>query len=221
MTPRRLIFTTLYGISMGLLEAAVVVYLRLLFYPDGFRFPLVPLPDTVLAVETVREAATLLMLWAVAALAGRTGWERFAFFAYLFGVWDILYYAGLAVWLGWPGSLMEWDILFLIPRIWAGPVLAPVIISASLIAAALVILRFESRRVRIHLDLFDWSGLGLSLALLLWAFMANHDIVAAGRTPEQFPWGVFLAGTGTAWGVLAKVVLRNPRGRLPRRYGLK
>jgi len=221
MTPRRLIFTTLFGIAMGLLEAAVVVYLRRLFYPGGFAFPLVTLPADVMGVETMREAATLVMLWAVAALSGRTGWERFAFFAWLFGLWDVAYYAGLAAWLHWPPSLMTWDILFLLPLIWAGPVLAPVIVALSLMGASLVVLSFEARRIRIHLGAADYVALGASLALLLAAFMANHRTVAAGLTPGRFPWVMFLAGVALAWGVLLKVVVMNPRSRLARRYGLK
>src|SRR5688572_22491045 len=140
VTARRLLFMTFFGIAMGFLEAAVVVYLRLLYYPDGFDFPLIQLPWSVAVVELAREGATLVMLASVAILAGRTNWERFAWFAYLFGVWDIIYYVGLKMMLNWPDSLFTWDILFLLPLIWVGPVLAPLLISAALVTAALVVL---------------------------------------------------------------------------------
>jgi hypothetical protein len=206
---------------MGFLEAAVVVYLRLLYYPGGFDFPLITLPWSVAVVELGREMATLIMLASVAMVAGRTGWERFAWFAYLFGVWDIVYYLGLKLMLNWPDSLLTWDILFLVPLIWVGPVLAPLLISAALVAAALVILYHEGRRIRIHLVGLDWPLLVLALGLCLYSFMINHARIHAGGLPERFPWPFFLSGTFLGVGVLLKAVLLNPRGRLPRRYGLK
>jgi hypothetical protein len=51
-----------FAIGMGFLEAAVVVYLRLHFYPRGFAFPLAQMPAHVVAVEGAREVATLVML---------------------------------------------------------------------------------------------------------------------------------------------------------------
>jgi hypothetical protein len=45
---------------------------------------------------------------------------------FVFGIWDLFYYVWLKVCLGWPSSLLTWDVLFLIPVPWVGPVLAPV-----------------------------------------------------------------------------------------------
>lgn len=222
MTARRLLFVTCFGIAMGILEAAVVVYLRLLYYPDGgFEFPLPRFSLSVALVELAREMATLVMLASVAILTGRTGWERFAWFAYLFGVWDIVYYVGLKLMLNWPDSVFTWDILFLLPLIWVGPVLAPLLISAALVTAALVILHHEGRRIRIHLVGPDWPLLLVALGLCLYSFMANHASISNGGLPGSFPWPVFLLGLGLGLGVLLKALLMNPRGRLPRRYGLK
>jgi hypothetical protein len=50
-----------------------------------------------------------------------------------FGVWDIFYYVFLKVLTGWPHSLMDWDILFLLPLPWWGPVIAPVSIAVLMI----------------------------------------------------------------------------------------
>ena len=47
----------------------------------------------------------------------------------VFGAWDLSFYATLRVLTGWPASLMTWDLLFLIPVPWVGPVLAPSIVS--------------------------------------------------------------------------------------------
>jgi hypothetical protein len=43
---------------MAYLESAVVVYLRALYYPRGFTFPLAPMPPGMVAIEMGREAAT-------------------------------------------------------------------------------------------------------------------------------------------------------------------
>ncbi len=110
---------------MGFLEAIVVVYVRELYYPDGFNFPLKPMPGWLIAVELVRELCTLLMLGGCG-LDFRQEYlfQRLAVFLFIFGVWDIFYYIGLKIFLNWPESLFTWDILFLIPITWIGPVLA-------------------------------------------------------------------------------------------------
>ena len=48
---RRTPWISLYAVSMGFLEAAVVVYLRELYYPDGFRFPILMLPAPIAVVD--------------------------------------------------------------------------------------------------------------------------------------------------------------------------
>ncbi len=122
-----------FGIAMGFFEAVVVVYLRQLFYPGGFAFPLRPLPPGLLSIESLREISTLVMLIAVSILAGSGFLSRFSFFLIIFGVWDIFYYVWLKVLVNWPSTLLDWDVLFLIPVIWIGPVLAPVICSVTMI----------------------------------------------------------------------------------------
>ncbi len=215
MIRRRLLPAVLYGLAMGYLEAAVVVYLRRLYYPAGFEFPLVAPPVGVALVELGRELATLVMLWAVAALAGRSGRERFAWFAFLFGVWDLVYYVTLRLVLGWPASLLTWDVLFMVPLLWTGPVLAPLLVSVSLVVTALLMLRQEARRVRVELVAIDRVVLGVALALCLYAFMANHGAVFAGRLPGPFPWPAFGLALLLAVGVVLKALRWNPRSRLP------
>ena len=126
----------LYAVAMGYLEAAVVVYLRAIYYPEGFSFPLNPMDPGILGVEIGREAATVVMIFAVAWAAARSGWQTLIGFALVFGVWDIAYYAGLKILLGWPASLSELDVLFLIPTVWVGPVWAPSLIALPMAAAA-------------------------------------------------------------------------------------
>ena len=130
---KKIIWITIFSIAMAFVEAAVVVYLRAIYYPEGFAFPLTPRTDTIIGVELLREFATILMLLSIAVLTGRRGWERFAYFLFCFGIWDIFYYIWLKLLLDWPSSIFEWDILFLIPLPWIGPVIAPVFLSMLMI----------------------------------------------------------------------------------------
>src|SRR4030095_13106258 len=130
---KTLLFLLLFSTAMGFLEAAVVIYLRKLYYPGGFDFPLVVIPRDVAVVELFREGATLIMLLAVGFLTGKTTAQRFCYFLFCFATWDIFYYVFLKVFLGWPESLLTWDILFLLPVPWVGPVLAPCLSSLTMI----------------------------------------------------------------------------------------
>src|ERR1043165_7307459 len=137
---RSLLWLTLFSIAMGFLESSVVIYLRALFYPHGFEFPLVLMPNYMAAVELLREAATIIMLASIGIIAGRNTAQRFAFFVYSFAVWDIFYYLFLKLTLGWPPALLTWDILFLIPMLWVGPGITPCIVSLTMILLTLIII---------------------------------------------------------------------------------
>jgi len=69
---KKLWYLFIFALAMGYLESAVVVYLRQLFYPDGFTFPIKQIGTDHAFVELGREAATVLMLLAVAFIAERT-----------------------------------------------------------------------------------------------------------------------------------------------------
>jgi len=140
-----LFIVVVFSIAFGYIEAAVVVYLRQIFHPDGFTFPMTvfgasPLFKRFLLTEIGREAATIVLIFTGAWLSGHNLQQRFAYFMIIFAVWDIFYYVWLKVLLDWPASIMDWDILFLIPVTWASPVLYPVLISITLIGFAIVIL---------------------------------------------------------------------------------
>jgi hypothetical protein len=59
---KTLVVVTFFSIAMGLLESAVVVYLREIYFPDGFNFPLNPIHGKIFTIELLRELATLIML---------------------------------------------------------------------------------------------------------------------------------------------------------------
>jgi hypothetical protein len=225
-----------YAIAMALLEAAVVVYLRALYYPHGFGFPLTPVDHDLGVVEVAREAATMLMLLAPAALVARSSLTRFAWFCFAFGVWDIFYYVWLKVFLDWPATLVDWDILFLIPVPWMGPVLAPCIISIGLITLAVILLRSRERSSTFKLARRHWALLLGGGAIMIFSFMLDYlghlsskgalstawsigpgsaDTFASATdyVPAHFPWWLFLAGCAAAAFALFELVRS---GRTPR-----
>lgn len=145
----------LYATAMGWLEAVVVVYLRALLgivpgasYPGGAEtIRRMAERSWMIPAEQTREAATIVMLAAVAWLAGRARHSRFGAFLVSFGIWDIAYYAALRVMIGWPPALTTMDLLFLIPqhRWWYQPVIVPVAISTVMIAWGLFLFRRDFR----------------------------------------------------------------------------
>jgi hypothetical protein len=204
-----------FGTAFGYLEAAVVSYLRILheparlhFYPDrqpAELFPLLTLEQVgaagleqrkTLSVEIGREAATMVMLAAIAwALAGNSR-QWAAAFAIVFGIWDIVFYAGLKVLLGWPASLFTWDILFLIPVPWVGPVIAPVLVSAAMITAGIWCLWREAAGRPLRIGLWNTAGVLLGALVIVLSFTLDYGNIMAGGLPDAFHWGVFGLGMG-------------------------
>ncbi len=135
-----------FSIAFGFVEAAVVYYLRhLLASPATYRVApggvLVNLgaitfvrsihsflPVAVERVEMVRESATMVMLVAVAVLAGHRSRQRWGAFLVAFSTWDLSYYLFLRIIDGWPTSLFTRDVFFLLPVPSVGPVVTPVVI---------------------------------------------------------------------------------------------
>jgi hypothetical protein len=189
-----------FGVAMGYLEAAVVVYLRaaLEIVPSA-----VPAHDpetfgTFEAVEIARELATFVMISAVGWLAGRRPLERLAWAAVVFGAWDIVYYLGLRLAIGWPPSLETWDVLFLVPAPWVGPVWAPVVVSVALVGSGLA----AARRLRAGRPivvspvraLAGLAGGGLVVA----SFLVDTNRVMAGDFAAWTAWPAFWAGMALA-----------------------
>jgi hypothetical protein len=201
---RRTAWLIAFAVAMAYVESAVVVYLRAIYYPQGFSFPLVLMPPDIVVIEMGREAATLVMLLGVAMVTGRDRWDRIALFCIAFGAWDIAYYFWLWVFLRWPPSLLTWDVLFLIPVPWIGPVVAPVIVSVVMIVGGLGL---SGRRA-------DGRAAGLSPglqalalaggALVLGSFMLDFQVVLRQMEPLPFRWGLF--ATGVALAVVALVL---------------
>ncbi len=173
-TLKTLIWLTIFSIAMGYLESSVVVYLRTIIYPNGFSFPLAPFEPRLAVTEIIREAATIIMLLGAGIVAGKTFSERFAWFIYCFAVWDIFYYVFLEVLIHWPESLMTWDILFLIPATWVGPVITPIIVSITMISLTLVIV-FHSDKVNTRILPKEWAFLIIGSIVLILAFIWDYS----------------------------------------------
>jgi hypothetical protein len=201
------------AIAFGYIEAAVVVYLRQIFHPAGFNFPLAAflLADdsrNLLFVEVGREAATLTLIFAAAILSGQNRHQRLAYFLTIFAVWDIFYYVWLKVILGWPASIMDWDILFLIPTSWAGPVLAPMLVSLTMLVLAAMILYRDCLGKPIKTSVWDWLGFSLAGLLVVASFCIAGRYITQPDYASHFPWPLFLAGLVLPLALFAKCLYR-------------
>lgn len=226
-----LFFVSIFSIAMGFLESAVVIYLRELYFPLGFQFPIAPIEQEVASVELCRELATMIMLVGVGFMAGRNFISRFAWFLFSFAVWDIFYYVFLKLFLNWPESLLTDDILFLIPVMWNGPVISPVIVALLMILLASLLLKFDSEEKKLKFSRLEWLIFTLgSLVLIIafawdfgkfviknysfskiWIWPSNNVLtdIAPQYIPESFNWGMYLVGIGIIGGGIFFVWNRN------------
>jgi hypothetical protein len=188
-----------FAMAMAWVESAVVFYLRSMM--DRIE-PYQPNPLPVIggfaSVELPRELATLVMLFAIGMLAGRTWRARFGYAVIAFGVWDIFYYVFLKMICDWPHSLLDWDILFLLPLPWWGPVLAPILISLLMILWGTFASQFEGvstlEQSFWHVWLLNFAGVVLALYVFMAdSIAATHHGLDAIRTtlPEGFNWPLF------------------------------
>ncbi len=187
------------AIAFGYIEAAVVVYLRQIFHSAGFVFPLTSFPLTaesnrILVVEVGREAATIILISAASFIAGQNRRQRLAFFMIIFAVWDIFYYVWLKVILDWPASIMDWDVLFLIPCPWAGPVLAPVLVSLTMLAFATLIFYRDCLGRPIMVSRRNWLGFLLSSFIVVVSFCIAGQYMQSSDYAGHFSWPLFSIG---------------------------
>lgn len=211
-----LFWITLFSIAMGLFECIVVIYLRKIYYPEGFDFPLKMMDSGTIGIELLRESATLIMLAAIGIITGRTKIEKFGWFLYAFAIWDIFYYIFLKLLIGWPQSMLSWDILFLIPVTWIGPVLAPVINSITMIVLAWLILGKTKISTSIIISTVEWVLLIIGSVIVIISYTIDYIQFMIGKfdfsefidpvmsqkvtelacsyIPIHFPWGIYGLG---------------------------
>lgn len=190
-----------YALAMAWVESAVVHYLRT--HTDRIQpYQANPLPSAFNfgQVELVREAATLLMLVLVGWLAGKRSRSKFGYALLAFGIWDLGYYIFLHWMNGWPGSLAEWDILFLLPLPWWGPVWAPMAISALMVGLGTLLTQFPLPDILPPGERNTWILAGVGVCVALYTFMAEAiEVLPSGESavrsmlPSSFQWPLFLA----------------------------
>jgi hypothetical protein len=218
------VWVAIFAVAFAWVESAVVVYLRKIYFDGVFSFPLVVVweegkhvIDPLVRIEFGREIATIIMLVAIGWVAGRTKFQRFCLFVIAFGIWDIFYYIWLYVMVGWPETLMTWDLLFYVPLPWVGPVLTPVLIAAAMVGAGLLIIRYEDKGYVIR---WRWYDVAVEIAcglLIIVAFcwdwknilQVPGDITRTG-IPNPFAWWLYAPAflfSLVYFGIRLKVVL--------------
>ena len=225
-----LLWTGIFAAAMAFLESSVVVYLRALYYPEGFVFPLKMMDERILVTEIIREAATIVMLFTIGVIAVKNWLSRFAIFIYCFAIWDIFYYIYLVLLLGWPSSFFTWDLLFLIPVTWVGPVLAPVINSITMILLVVLILKYKSKDETFRVNFYEWILLITGSLIVIFAytqpyvnyilqefsfsqvvhFQGNQDLMkyAAAFIPVKFNWIIFSLGQLLFFRAIYQMIMR-------------
>jgi hypothetical protein len=202
-----------FGLSFGFVEAAVVIDLRTVYEPlqQGLHpgtpadalFPAVTLDELrrvsprglwLLKVELVRELATMVMLAALGLAVGGRPVRRFAAFVAAFGIWDLAFYLWLRLLIGWPATVWTWDLLFLFPVPWSGPVLAPMIVAVTMTVAGLHAIARDAAGRPVRPSGRGWAALAGGALLAFLAFVENSRTVMAGGVPERFGWPLLLMG---------------------------
>jgi hypothetical protein len=196
-----------FAVAMAFIEATVVVYLREII-GSGPIFPMKEIPSQLLAVEICREAATIVMLLSVAFLSFRGGAHRMGAFLLLFAIWDVFYYLWLSVMIGWPTGIADWDVLFLIPLPWVGPVWSVLLICAGMVVFAILFLR-APEDARFSPGLWGWVAGLLGSVTIIATFILEWIKIGYGTgVPVHFSFLPFLAGLGLL-GVSGWITLRK------------
>ncbi len=213
----RLFVLAAFAAAMAFVEAAVVVDLRAVL-GAGPLFPMKDLPPTLLSIEIGREAATLVMLVLAAMLAVRGGARRMGAFLFLFAAWDVLYYGWLRVAIGWPAGVEEWDILFLIPLPWVGPVWSVLVICAGMAVFGFAFLRMPEK-APFAPGLWGWVCGLVGAGVVVANYVLEWQKIDYGRSvPSDFSLGPYLAGIallgGAGWATLRNSTSHWRRDRL-------
>jgi hypothetical protein len=204
VTQRKFIPLLIFGVAMAFLEAAIVVFLRKIWGLTAL-FPIQNIfsnPDNleILRIEFGREAATLVMLIAISCALGKNAWQRMAYLLFLFGVWDIFYYVWLWALIGWPSSLVTWDILFFLPYTLVSPVYAPIAVSIVMIFSGMMIIHAQKRQVILQSTPRFWIMELLAFSLvyvsMVWEYMIGtlKKNPAASETELNYPWLMLIIG---------------------------
>jgi len=202
-----------FSIAFAYIESAVVVYLREIFHPEGFKFPfkvfnVEQVNMRLLLTEVGREAATLVLILTACWNFGQNRRQRCAYFLTIFAIWDIFYYVWLKVLIDWPASIMDYDILFLMPTIWASPTLAPVLVSVTMLIFALVILLLDAKGLRLKVTYLDWAGYITAAVIIVAGFCYTGQFHDKTDFDRHYSWLIFASGELIAISIFVYRALR-------------
>ena len=198
---KKFLWVGIFAVAIAFLEAAVVVYLRRIYGISDLILQVPPFEPQIARIELGRELATLVMLLSFGWVAGKSIQSRLGFALVAFGVWDIFYYMWLRVFIAWPITLLDPDILFLIPLPWWGPVIAPILVSLLMIIGGTMAVFRNNQGHAIRFRILEAITLLIGILAMLFAFMQDAlSILPASAglisqlKPSQFNWMVFLVG---------------------------
>lgn len=201
MQTKKLLWVGLFAIAMAYLEAAVVVYLRRVYGITDLMLSVPPFDPRIGAIEFGRELSTLVMLLSVGIVAGQNLQSRLGVAIFAFGLWDVFYYIWLRVFIGWPSSLLDPDLLFLIPLPWWGPVLSPVLIALLMVVVGVLLSLSAEIGITFHFTRINLAILLVGMLVVLYTFMADALALlpADAQTLSQvklsrFNWPVYSIG---------------------------
>ncbi len=204
---RRYLWSAILFVALAYIESAAVVYLRALYYPRGLGFSLKEMSLSIYLTEVGREAATIVVLLAASYLAEKTRTGRLFLFLYGFGIWDILYYLWLKALLNCSATLLDWDVLFLIPLHWV----APVLISMLFIAAAVTANHLAARGRSINFGLVDRVLLCSAAIVIVASFLWKTKSAMKHEVPRGYPWWLWGIGVALGLGVILTRIIRSKK----------
>jgi len=209
----KILYVFIFTAAFAYVESAVVIYLRHIYYPEGFHFPIKKHVDLLLYIEVIREFATLVIMVSISALLSKRFWQGFGFFLVIFGVWDIFFYIWLKAAVNWPASFIDPDILFLIPVPWIAPVLAPILVSLVMIGIGIDIIKIFDRGNKVKPHLTQWIMVLAGSFIILYSFMSDTGAMFYEKYPQQYNW--FMLAAGLTFYIIAHIIFRN---RILRRH---
>ena len=223
----RWLIVCVFAIAMAWVESAVVYDLRTMVNRiEPYQADPLPLVGKLGPVELVRELATMIMLLTTGMLAGKKWPQRLGYSAIAFGVWEVFYYVFLKVMCGWPHSLLDWDILFLLPLPWWGPVLAPVLIAILMIVWGTRVTQFEREPASRVTNFAAWALNFTGMMIALYVFMADTLRVADQGVPvvrkvlpSEFNWPLFFVALVLMAAPVVAPLLNLRRTRTPATSG--
>lgn len=217
MSRKQYFWLFVFGVALGFFESAVVIYLRKLYYPEGFAFPLALLPSPIGSIELLREACTIIILLSIGIVAGKNTPQRLAVFLALFAIWDLTYYLFLKIFLDWPSSWMTWDILFLIPVPWVGPVIMPCLLSVLMLVFAAILL-WRNQNMARPIQWTEWGLLTVGSLVVIgswtWDFLVfasdmGTETAVTSFVPHAHHWIAFAFGLLILIGAIARYCFRR------------